>query len=103
MHGRLQTLAGQHKGERTEYGLSDEDGQHQCNDRPCIADEYLRVYQHTDGYEEDGTKEVFDRFHQLLYFLGFNSLCQDATHDESTEGRRETNLCGEYGHGAAKS
>ena len=46
-HGRLQTLTSQQEGERAKECLTNEDGQHQCDDRPRIADNNLRVYQHT--------------------------------------------------------
>ena len=84
-HGRLQTLATQHKRKRPQRALSDDDCQHQCQDGKCIVDEYLGVNQHTYRYEEDGSEEVFDGFHQLLNMFGFNRLCQDASHDESSE------------------
>ena len=83
--------------------MSDDDCQHQCYDGKCIVDEYLGVYQHTHRHEEDGAEEVLDGFHQLLNMLGLDRLCQDASHDESSESRRETNLRREDSHRTAQS
>ena len=85
-HGRLQGLASQHEAERAEHGLTNKDGQHQGKDGECIADQYLRVDQHTDGHEEDGAKQILHRLHQLLNLFGLDGLGQNAAHDKGSEG-----------------
>ena len=102
-HGRLQRLAAQHERERAHGALSDNDGQDECQDGQGIIDDDLRIDEHTHRHEEDSAKEVFHRLYQLLDAFGLDGLGQDAAHDESTKGRRETYLRGEDSHSTAES
>ena len=47
--------------------------------------------------------EVLHRLYQLDDLLGLDGLCQDAAHDEGSEGRREAYFRGEYRHRTAQS
>ena len=46
-HGRFQRFTTQHKRQTAQRALSDEDGQHQCDDRQCIFHQDVWVNQHT--------------------------------------------------------
>ena len=102
LHGGLQRLAAKHEPHGAEECLPEDDGHDEHHDGECVGDKDMRVDEHAHGDEEDGAEEVLDRVYDTRYLVGLDSLGEDATHDEGTEGGAEANGGGDNGHGAAQ-
>ena len=102
-HGILQRLACQHVAERAKDALAYYNGEGEDNNRQPLCRNDIDIHEHADGYEEDGTEEVFYGFYYLLYLVRLDGLCQYATHNECAEGGAEAYHCGYDRHHAAET
>ena len=74
-HSRLQRLTRKHVTERAKDSLPHHDRQNQNDDRHRIADQHMRIDEHTHRNEEDGTKQILHRRDNFLYALHLDGLC----------------------------
>ena len=54
--GLFQRLSGEYIAKGAEGALAYEDGKSDDDDRECVIDENLRLYEHTNRYEEHGSE-----------------------------------------------
>ena len=55
-HGDFQWMAGQQEGTRAQNALTQDDGERDGADGQPIFHQHMRIDQHADGYEKDGTE-----------------------------------------------
>ena len=99
----VQTVAGQDYACSGEDDVADDDDHgEQENHRPVLGDHRRRDH-HSDRDKEYGSEKVLDWLNNVVNMLAFRCFGQNRSHNEGSEGRRETDRCGQRDHPEAES
>ena len=103
MYSCVQAFAGCEHAAGGEEELAENSHEHEHSHGHDVLRQQRRIYEHTDGNEEDSTKKIFYRRNELFDAFCFRSFSNERAHDERAECRGEAELGGYYDHAEAEA
>ena len=103
VHGDVEVLTCSQHAAGGEDKLANNGNCYENENGEPVLQEQGRVNQHTNGYEEHCTEQVFNRFYKMLDVFSVGSFCNQRTHNESTKCSREAHVSSKYYHAQAQT
>ena len=99
----VQTFAGGEHAAGGEEELTADGYEHEYEDGHDILAQKSRIYEHTNGDEEDGAEEILNRSDKLFNTLCFRRFGNERAHDEGAERRGKAELGSDNNHAEAET